>query len=111
MYLIRTGLASCRPDASAREEPGILAGADALRHGSGRRWSRYEVCPIPDLQEDRQGSPQTPGPAVGGEDSGEGRYLSFAVIAAAVRGKGGTGLRIQKRPGKAPAFNRISRAD
>ena len=116
MYLIRTGLASCRPDASARGA-GILAGADALRHGSGPK-----AEPVRGLTH----SGPAGGSAGGAANAGarcrwrgcRGGPLPLLCGHRGGRpaewpsaGRAGAGRRIQKRPGKAPAFNRISRAD
>ena len=117
MYLIRTGLASCRPDASARGEPGILAGADALRHGSGPKAEPVRGLTHPGPAGGSAGEPANAGaccrwrgcrrgplPLLCGHRGGRPREWPSA-------GRAGAGRRIRKRPGKAPAFNRISRAD
>ena len=122
MYLIRTGLASCRPDASARGSPvswpgRAPCGMAAAEGGAGTRSDASRPC-----RRIGRGARKRRCPLSVARMPGRGRSLSFAVIAAAARGNGrprewpstgraGAGRRIQKRPGKAPAFNRISRAD
>ena len=98
MYLIRTGLASCRPGASARGRAAIPAGTGALRHGSGP----VRCLTHPGPTEEPAG-PQGPVPG-GGKMPGGACPLLCGHRENARKGPPTGGRearrRIQKRPGR-----------